>query len=91
MLKEMECYRLAASLILPYENIHLFAFDDMTDITCDLDNYRDVSHYSGDISDMILEMMAADENRLTLDTYNEYYDEVEQFYKNYDFNELIPK
>lgn len=91
MLKEMECYRLAASLILPYENIHLFAFDDMTDMTCDLDNYRDVSHYSGDVSDMILEMMAADENRLTLDTYNEYYDEVEQFYKNYDFNELIPE
>ncbi len=90
MLKEMECYRLAASLILPYENIHLFAFDDMTDITCNLDNYRDVSHYSGDINDMMLEMMARDENRLTLDSYNDYYDKVEQFYKEFDFNSLIP-
>ncbi|MCR5770123.1 MAG: hypothetical protein K6G87_02680 [Butyrivibrio sp.] len=89
LIKEIECYRLAAELILPYENIHLFAFDDMTDITCNLDNYRDVSHYGSDINDMILEMMAADENRLTLDNYNEYYDEMEQFYENYDFNSLI--
>lgn len=90
MLKEMECYRLAASLILPYENIHLFAFDDMTEITCNLDNYRDMSHYGGDINDMMLEMMARDENRLTLDSYNDYYDKVEQFYKEFDFNSLIP-
>jgi hypothetical protein len=90
MLKEMECYRLAASLILPYENIHLFAFDDMTDVTCNLDNYRDVSHYSGDINDMMLEMMARDENRLTVDSYDDYYDKVERFYKEFDFNSLIP-
>lgn len=89
LIKEIECYRLAAELILPYENIHLFAFDDMTDITCNLDNYRDVSHYGSDINDMMLEMMAADENRLTLDNYNEYYDEMEQFYESYDFNSLI--
>lgn len=90
LIKELECYRLAAQLILPYENIHLFAFDHLTDITCNLDNYRDISHYSSDINDMILEMMYHDENRLTLDSYNEYYDQLEQFYLNFDFNSLIP-
>jgi hypothetical protein len=49
-----------------------------------------VSHYSGDINDMMLEMMARDENGLTLDSYNDYYDKVEQFYKEFDFNSLIP-
>ena len=90
LIKEFECYRLAAQLILPYENIHLFAFDDMTDITCNLDNYKDAGHYCGDINDMMLEMMAADENRLTLDNYNVYYDTIEQFYLDFDFNSLIP-
>lgn len=90
LIKELECYRLAAQLILPYENIHLFAFDDITDITCNLDNYKDVGHYGGDINDMILDMMYHDENRLTLDSYNEYYDQLEQFYLNFDFNSLIP-
>jgi hypothetical protein len=39
---------------------------------------------------MILAWMAAGEHELSADTYEEYFDEVEEFYLNYDYSVLMP-
>ena len=66
--RQMEGYRLMARMLLECRNIRLFAFDDQFDITCNLDHYMDVIHYSEDTGDQLLEWMAAGEHMLTDDT-----------------------
>ena len=66
----------------------MFCFYDDTDLVTNLDNYSDLQHYSGDVSDMILACMAKGEHELTADTYEEYFDEIESFYMNYDYSQM---
>lgn len=91
MKKEFACYRLAAEEMLQYDNIHLFAFDDRYDLTVDLNNYRDISHYCSWINETILSEMAEGNGRLTQDNCSAFYDGVEAYYDNFDFNSLIPE
>ena len=38
-------------MLLEYDNVKLFSFSDFFDVTCNLDNYKDDTHYSDKISD----------------------------------------
>ncbi|WP_026506856.1 hypothetical protein [Butyrivibrio sp. MC2013] len=89
LIKDIESYKLAAYLILQYDNIELYAFDDRTDITGDLDNYRDSLHYLDHINDRLMGMMAEGEGRLTKENVDSYYDDLESYYQGYDFNGII--
>ena len=55
-----------------------------------LDNYSDDCHFSGEISDMILEEMSKEgsPHELTADNYMEYFDRIDEFYRNYDYESL---
>ena len=86
--RQMEGYRLMASMLLECSNIRLFAFDDQFDITCNLDHYMDVIHYSEDIGDRRLEWMAAGEHRLTRENVDGYFDRITDFYANYDYDSI---
>lgn len=83
--RQIEALRLAASLLLEVDNIRLFAFDDQTQITCNLDNYMDVLHYSEAVGDQLLAWMAAGEHRLTRENMDAYFEKVEAFYRGYDY------
>ena len=83
--RQIEALRLAASLLLEVDNIRLFAFDDQTQITCNLDNYMDVLHYSEAVGDQLLVWMAAGEHRLTRENMDAYFEKVEAFYRGYDY------
>lgn len=83
--RQIEALRLAASLLLDVDNIRLFAFDDQTQITCNLDNYMDVLHYSEAVGDQLLVWMAAGEHRLTRENMDAYFEKVEAFYRGYDY------
>ena len=74
--------------IIEHSNIRLFAFDDQFDITCNLDHYMDVIHYSEDIGDQLLEWMAAGEHMLTNDNVDRYFDRITDFYANYDYDSI---
>lgn len=85
----IETMEIITEELLKYDNVRLFCFFDETDMVTDLDNYSDMQHYSGEISDRILRWMAAGEHELKADSYMEYFDGIEAFYSEYDYNRMF--
>lgn len=85
----LEMRRTAAEEILKCPNIKLFGFDDLYDVVCDLDNYKDVTHYNAAINSELLKMMRSGAGQLTLDNYKDYFNEIERFYSEYDYSWLF--
>lgn len=81
--------RIAVEEILPYENIHLFLFSDKTDVTTDLSNYKDALHYGDWINSDILHWIKEGDGELTPENYEEKLAEEQEFYLNYDYNQLF--
>ena len=84
--KYLEAEKYAIELILEHDNIHLFSFNLCTDITTDLNNYKDTMHYGEWINSFILQKMYVGEYELTDNNYEQYIDEEELFYINYDYS-----
>jgi hypothetical protein len=76
-------------MLVPYENIYLYSFLDATDITCNLDNYKDIAHYGENINSYILQSMSSGKHRLTQENYRTYCDFVWDFYTKYDYSSLF--
>lgn len=55
--------------LLSYSNVRLFYFQDEWDIISNLNNYKDYSHYSQDISYYTYECMRDKKKEVTADTY----------------------
>ncbi|MDE5977631.1 MAG: hypothetical protein K2G70_04090 [Turicibacter sp.] len=83
--------RLETEELLQCENIRLFAFWNNYEMVCNLDNYKDWAHYSPQINSDILRWMADLDERylLTKDNYLEYWNEVREFYFNYDYDNIF--
>lgn len=75
--------------LLEYDNVYLFSFNDVFELTTNLDNYKDKGHYSEYINSLMLKWMANGEHRLTKDNYLKYLDKIEKFYKEYDYDALF--
>ncbi len=54
--------------LLTYDNVRAFYFQDEWDIITDLDNYKDYSHFSQDISYYLYECMREGKDEITEDT-----------------------
>ena len=54
--------------LLGYDNVRIFYFQDNWDIITDLNNYKDYSHFSQDISHYLYECMATGNNEITSET-----------------------
>ena len=83
-----EAMRMISEEMIQYDNVHLFTFDDAYDITTNLDNYGDAGHYSAEISDWIIEQMAADNYRLTEDNIDSRLSEIEKYYYELDYEKF---
>lgn len=75
--------------LLEYDNIHVFSFFTDYETICNPDNYKDVAHHSGKVNSQILMWMKEGKYELTKDNYEEYCDEVYNFYMNYDYDSLF--
>lgn len=66
-------YREGLSILTAYDNVTVFFWDDeeILSIAADLDNYRDISHYSKDISRMLVRRMAEGVGLMTRENYAE--------------------
>lgn len=71
--------------ILCHSNIKLYSFRNNFEIICDLDNYKDETHYGEWINSQILEWMADGDYLLTKDNYLEYIETIREFYNSYDY------
>lgn len=80
---------MVTELLLEYDNIHVFSFLDAHDIINDLDNYKDLIHYSGEINSRILQDMKNGNHELTKDNYKDFYQEMSEYYNNFDYDKLF--
>ena len=87
--KFIDIEKYAIEMLLGYENLHLFSFNMFTEITTDINNYRDKTHYGEWINSDILKYMYQGVGLLTKDDYIQYLEEEYNFYKNFDYNSLF--
>lgn len=86
--KQIEAERYVIELILEHENIHLYSFNNRTDITTDLNHYKDITHYGQWINSLMLQWMYEGEYLLTKENYQNYLEEELAFYTSFDYMSL---
>lgn len=87
--RQLEAEKAAIELFLEHNNIYLYSFYDEFEMICNLDNYRDIRHYSEDINSQILGWINQREHLLTKENYQEYYSRIYEFYMFYDYDNLF--
>lgn len=87
--RNIHLYELASELLLQEDNIRLFSFLSDFDTVTDLDNYRDIVHHSDKINSLLLQRFCSGEYQLTKDTYRQHWQEVKDFYQNFDYDTLL--
>lgn len=87
--KYLEAERLVIEHILSCNNIKLFSANTETEITADLNNYKDSTHYGPWINSLVLVWMSKDQFLLTEDNYETYLADMESMYTQYDYNSLL--
>ena len=87
--KDIAAEKYIIELILPHKNIHLYSWNTFYDITCNLNNYKDTTHYGIWINTHMLNMMKNEVGLLTEDNYRTYISEERLFYSNFPYNILF--
>lgn len=85
----LEAEKLEIKLLLEYENVKLFSFFQNYEMICNLDNYKDYTHYSEEINSKILQWMSQGTYQLTKENYLGYCEDVRNFYCSYDYDALF--
>ncbi len=83
--KQIEAERIIIEKCLEQDNIKLYSFNLITDITTDLNNYRDDHHYGSWINTLILEYMYNGDYILEKDNYEKYLEKEYEFYGTFDY------
>lgn len=86
--KQLEAEQYVIEAILEYDNIHLFSFNNRTDIITDINNYKDVLHYGEWINSLMLKWMHDGKYLLTKDNYLDYLSKECDYYTKFDYNIL---
>lgn len=85
LFKMLEAEEYITELIVPHKNIHLFSFNNRTDITTNLNNYKDGVHYATWINSLILKWMHDGLYQLTEDNYKDHLKQEYDFYTTFDY------
>ncbi len=78
----------ALSMLTEYDNVIIYGFDDVFELTGDFDRYCDTIHYDAGVSEWIFNEMAAGRHVIDKDNYMEYVDTLRSYYTDYDFTKL---
>ncbi len=84
--KQLEAEAYVTELVLPHKNIHLFSFNNRTDITADLNNYKDGVHYGCWVDSLMLKWMHDGDYQLTEANYRDYLRQEYDFYTAFDYS-----
>lgn len=74
---------------LQFPNVKLSSFFADENIICNLDNYKDYSHYSERINEYMVKKMKTGEYELNNDNYKQYFEQARNFLCNYDYEQLF--
>lgn len=86
--RQLEAEQYIIELILQHKNIHLYSFNNRTDIITDLNNYKDEIHYGEWVNSLILKWMQEGKYLLTEENYKTYLQEEYAFYTSFDYSSL---
>lgn len=85
---QIEAESIAAQRLLQYPNVELYCFYENIDLVNDLDNYKDVLHYTAAINSKILKWIKAGEYRLTLEDNTAHAEREKEIYLHYDYESI---
>lgn len=71
--------------VLEHENIYLYSFNNCTDITTNLNHYKDPRHYGEWVNSAMLQWMYEGKYLLTQGNYQDYLNTELDFYNNFDY------
>ena len=84
----MRAKEISLEELIPLENVRVFDFSDLTEITADLNNYRDTAHFGSWISSLMLRWMHEGKYELTEENYRERCAAEYELYLNFDYASL---
>ena len=87
----LERQKIAAEILLEYDNVKLYCFFDEFDMICNLDNYWDAKHYDTRMNEQILRWMCKTEHQLTTENLNSHLESLYEYYKNFNYDSLYAK
>ncbi len=85
----IEVEKYVVSELLKEQNVEVYVFDDLTEITNNPDRYMDMLHYDGEMADYILESVADGRHKIELGTVEQYFEDVLDYYNNLDFEKFF--
>ena len=88
LLNQLMYEKMATEMMLECDNIHLYSFAKETEITGNVENYRDAEHYVSEINEEILRWITEGRGKITKDNYEEIIDWEREYYMNYDYDSL---
>lgn len=86
--KQIEAERIVIEELIKYDNIKLFSFNNLTEITTDINNYKDKLHYGEWVNSLMLKYMHEGKGQLTKDNYESYLNKELDFYLSFDYSTL---
>ena len=86
--KQLEMEKLTTELLLSCDNIQLFNFNDKTEITTNIENYRDKEHYVAEINELILQWIKKEEGLVTKENYQDKITWTYEYYMDFDYDTL---
>lgn len=75
--------------ILEVPNIELYSFFNNYEMITNLDNYKDIGHYTGDINDQILIWIKEQKFKITKENYQKYIEDNLNFYSSYNYDNFF--
>lgn len=89
ILKYLEAEEIFINTLLEFDNVKLYSFFNKYDLICNLDKYRDLTHYSEDVNSQILKWIKNDEYLITKENKDGYLKEEREFYLSYDYDAIF--
>ncbi|MDY4098231.1 MAG: hypothetical protein ACI4V0_10260 [Lachnospiraceae bacterium] len=89
--KQLDMEAIATSLMLECENIQLYSFARKTEITDNIEFYRDKEHYVPEVNPMIMEWIAEGYGKVTKENYRELIAWEKEYYLHFDYDSLYEK
>lgn len=86
--KQLQYEKIATEMLLECENVHLFTFCQETEMTGNVNNFRDKEHYVAEINDLILQWITEGKGLVTKDNYEDIIAWEREYYMNYDYDIL---
>lgn len=78
----------ALSVLLHYNNVEVYAFDDAFDITTDLNKYSDTIHYDSETNEWMLIQINEGKHRITNRSRSVYSEKTMKYYSGYIYDRL---